>query len=185
MTDDTEKAFDSSSHSYSLAGLSKIGFGHDFITWIKILLESQESCIINARITTSSFLKKVHCLFILCLEVSFLHVKVNHKTRDVNIFQYNYLYTAHADDTTFLKNKTSIRRLMETFSTFSQYCCLKPSYGKCEVAEIRVLISVKVAVCGMKCIYLCKDTVIITGVRFSYNKHKQDGENLWETKTKI
>ena len=125
------------------------------------------------------------CLFILCLEVSFLHVKVNHQTRDVNIFQYNYLYTAHADDTTFLKNKTSIRRLMETFSTFSQYCCLKPSYGKCEVAEIRVLISVKVAVCGMKCIYLCKDTVIITRVRFSYNKHKQDGENLWETKTKI
>ena len=48
------------------------------------------------------------CLFTLCLEVSFLHVKVNHKTRDVNIFQYDYQYTAHADDSTFLKNKNSI-----------------------------------------------------------------------------
>ena len=74
-----------------------------------------------------------------------------------------------------------IRQLMETFSTFSQYCCLKPNCEKCEVAEIRVLISAKVAVCGMKCVELCKDTVIITAVHFSYNKTKQDGKNLLET----
>ena len=63
---------------------------------------------------------------------------------------------------------------METFSNFSQYSCLKPNNEKCEVAEIWVLISVKVAVFGMKCADLCKDTVIITGVHFSYNKTKQD-----------
>ena len=74
---------------------------------------------------------------------------------------------------------------METFSTFSQYCCLKPNHEKCEVAEIGVLISVKVAACAMKCVDLCKDTVIITGVHFSYNKTKQDGKNLLETITKI
>ena len=95
------------------------------------------------------------CLFILFLEVSFLHVKVNHKTRDVNIFQYDYQYTAHADDSTFSKNKNSTSWLMETFSTFSQYCWLKPNYEICEIAEIGVLISVKMVVCGMKCIDLC------------------------------
>ena len=42
-----------------------------------------------------------------------------------------------------------------------------------------------VAVYGMKCTDLCKDIVIITGVHFSYNKLKQDEENLWETITKI
>ena len=33
-----------------------------------------------------------------------------------------------------------------------------------------VLKSVKVAVCGMKCINLCNYTVKITGIHFSYNK---------------
>ena len=63
----------------------------------------------------------------------------------------------------FWKNNC-IRQLMETFSTFSQYSCLKPSYEKCEIAGIGVLKSVKVAVCGMKCVDLCKDTIRITGV---------------------
>ena len=62
--------------------------------------------------------------------------------------------------------------------------CLKPNYEKCEVAEIGVLRSSKVAVCGMKCVALCKDTIIITGVHFSYNKTKQDRKNFLET-TKI
>ena len=39
----------------------------------------------------------------------------------------------------FLKNKNSIRKLMETFPTFSQYSCLKPNYEKCDTAGIRVL----------------------------------------------
>ena len=69
---------------------------------------------------------------------------------------------------------------METFSTFSQYSCLKPNYEKCEIAGIGVLKSVKVAVCGMKCIGLCKDTIRITGVHFSYSKPKQDVKNLLE-----
>ena len=38
---------------------------------------------------------------------------------------------------------------METFSTFSQYSCLKPNYKKCKIAGIRVLKSVTVAACGM------------------------------------
>ena len=45
--------------------------------------------------------------------------------------------------------------------------------------------SVKVAVCGMKCVGLCKDTLRITGVHFSYNKVKQDEKNFLETLSKI
>ena len=45
--------------------------------------------------------------------------------------------------------------------------------------------SVKVAVCGMKCVVLCKDTLRITGVHFSYNKAKQDEKNFLETLSKI
>ena len=63
----------------------------------------------------------------------------------------------------FWKNNC-IRQLMETFSTFSQYSCLKLNYEKCEMPRIAVLKSIKVAVCGMKCVDLCKDTIRITGV---------------------
>ena len=195
MTVDIEKTFDSLSHSFLLACLKKFGFGHDFIRWVKILLESQKSYIIKAGTTTSYFnLEKCArqggpvsaYLFILCLEVLFLLVKANHKIRGVNVFQYTYLYTAYSDDTTFfLKNKNSIRQIMETFHTFSQYSCLKNNYKKCENAGIGALKSVKVAVCGMKCVDLCKDTIRITGIHFSYNKTKQDKTNFFETISKI
>ena len=88
MTADIEKAFDCLSHSFLLACLKKLGFGHDFIRCVKILLKSQECHIINAGITTSYFnLEKVAhqgdsvsaYLFILSLEVLFLLVKANHK----------------------------------------------------------------------------------------------------------
>ena len=78
-----------------------------------------------------------------------------------------------------------MRQLMETWSTFSQYSCLNPNYEKCEIAEIGVLKSVKVAVCGMKCVTLCKDTIKITGVHFSYNKTNQDEKNFLEAIMKI
>ena len=72
---------------------------------------------------------------------------------------------------------------METFSTFPQNSCLKLNYKKCEIARIGVLKSVKI--CGMKCVDLCKDTIGITVVHFSYNKTKQDEENFLETISKI
>ena len=37
----------------------------------------------------------------------------------------------------------------------------------------------------MKCVDLCKDTIRIKGVHFSYNRSKQDEKNFWETITKI
>ena len=97
MTIDIEKAFDSLSHSFLLAYLKKFGFDHDFIRQVKILIESQESCIVNAGTTTSYFnLEKgagqgdpvSAYLFILCLEVLFLIVKANHIILGVNIFQW-------------------------------------------------------------------------------------------------
>ena len=85
----------------------------------------------------------------------------------------------------FLKKKNPIRQLIETFSFFLNIPSLKPNYEKCEIAGTGVLKSVKVAVCGMKCVDLCKDTIRITGVHFSYNKTKQDVKNVLETISKI
>ena len=43
MTVKIEKAFDSLSHFFFLLTcLKKFGFGHNFLRWVKILLENQE-----------------------------------------------------------------------------------------------------------------------------------------------
>ena len=55
VTVDIEKAFDSLSHSFLLVSLKRHGYGNDFIKWVEMLLECQESCIINGGNTTKYF----------------------------------------------------------------------------------------------------------------------------------
>ena len=75
---DIEKVFDSLDHDFLLFAFKKNGFGENFIHWIKVLLNKQQSCIINGGFTTQYFnLEKGACqsepisayLFILALEV--------------------------------------------------------------------------------------------------------------------
>ena len=47
VTVDIEKAFDSVNHCFLLQVLRKFAFGIDFVSWIKTILNNQESCIIN------------------------------------------------------------------------------------------------------------------------------------------
>ena len=177
---DLEKAFDSVSHLFLISSLKRFGFGKNFIDWIQILINKQESCVLNAGTTTSYFQL---CrgtrqgdpispyLFILVLEILFIIIKSNKKIKGIEIFDHCYLYTAYADDTTFfLKDKESIKELIKMFALFSNFSGLKPNFSKCEIAGIGVLKSVKVAVCGMKCVDLTKETLKIVGVNFSYNK---------------
>ena len=55
LTIDIEKAFDSVDHPFLYAALSKIGFDKDFIDWIKVLNNGQESCILNGGESTGYF----------------------------------------------------------------------------------------------------------------------------------
>ena len=110
VTANIEKAFDSLDHEFFLVVLKKFGFGNYFIDWIKMLLTNQESCVINGG-STLSYFKLVKgarqrnpislYLFIIALEITFAIMKRNPNIKGLNIFNYNYLYTASADDTTF------------------------------------------------------------------------------------
>ena len=78
LTADIEKAFDSMDHTFLLASLKKFGFGQYFIDWIQVLLNDNESCVINAG-TTSKYFKLLRgarqgdpiaaYLFIISLEI--------------------------------------------------------------------------------------------------------------------
>ena len=55
VTVDIEKAFDSINHCFLIKVLEKYGFEKDFIKWIEILLQNQESCIVKRGTTTNYF----------------------------------------------------------------------------------------------------------------------------------
>ena len=56
VTMDIEKAFDSLDHDFLLFALKKFGFGENFVYWIKVLLNKQQSCVINWGFTTRYFI---------------------------------------------------------------------------------------------------------------------------------
>ena len=82
---------------------------------IKNLVKNQESYIINDSKTTKYFKLEKRTrqgdpiptyLFILVLEIAFLSIEENEKTKVVNIINHPFLYTAYAYGTIFfLKNK--------------------------------------------------------------------------------
>ena len=171
--------------------LKKIGFGDDLIDWVTILIRNQESCVINAGVTSSYFQLQRGArqgdpispyLFILALETLFISIKNNVNINGINIFDHNFIYTAYADDTTFfLKDKKSIKEMINVFQAFPYFSGLKPNFTKSKIAGIGSLKSVQVAVCGMNEIDLCKESLKIVGIHFSYDKQKQNEKNFYET----
>ena len=55
LTVDIEKAFDSVNHNFLLKVLENYGFSQDFLNWIGMLLQNQESCVINGGKMTRYF----------------------------------------------------------------------------------------------------------------------------------
>ena len=95
---------------------------------VKILLRDQESCVINGGTTTKYFSLGRGArqgdpisafLFILALEILFIDLKSKPEIEGMIIFDYNYLCSAYANDTTFsLKDIISVKHTVETFFFF-------------------------------------------------------------------
>ena len=195
VTIDIQKAFDSVNHKFLTLALKRYGFGKMFIKRIKTLLNNQESCIINGGFTTKYFkLDKgtrqgdpiSAYLFILVLEIVFNLIKQNKDIHGLSFFDHTFLYTAYADDTTFfLKDKESVKKVMNVFDTFSIYSGLKLNKSKCKIAGIGILKGVSMELCGMECIDLTKNSVKILGIHFSYNKKIENEENFIKLIKKI
>ena len=161
VTIDIQKAFDSVNHKFLTLALKRYGFGKMFIKRIKTLLNNQESCIINGGFTTKYF-------------------KLDKGTRQGDpISAYLFILVLE------IKDKESVKKVMNVFDTFSIYSGLKPNKSKCEIAGIGVLKGVSVELCGMKCIDLTKNSVKILGIHFSYNKKIENEENFIKLIKKI
>ena len=161
-----EKAFDSLDHDFLVNVLNKFGFGSNFISWIKLLLNSQQSCVINGGNTTPYFNLEQGArqgdpvsayLFILAVELLFVFIKSIENIKGIEIFKYIFLYIAYADDSTFfLRDILSVK---EPINQFYHFYGLKANIGKCEIAGIGFLKGVTEAVCGLNSVDLSNDTI--------------------------
>ena len=192
---DIEKAFDSLDHKFLIYALEKYGFGKNFMSWVKILLRNQESCFLNGGTNTKYFLLGRGTrqgdpisayLFVLALEILFQLIKSKPEIKGLTIFDHCYLYSAYADDTTFfLQDIISIKHMVDVFYLFSYFSGLKPNLKKSEIAGIGALKGVQMAVCGLCCINLSKDTLKILGTHFSYNEKLKQQKKFYKTVTDI
>ena len=100
---DIEKDFDSVNHHFLITILEKIGFGTEFIEWIKVLLNNQESCVINGGKTSKYFKLERGTrqgdpisayLFIIVVQVVFRIIKETSNIEGFEIFQKKFIYTA-------------------------------------------------------------------------------------------
>ena len=100
MTLDIEKAFDSVNCLFSMTAIEKYGFKVDFIKWIKIIIQNQESFVINggaktnhfklARGTTQGDPMSAY-LFMLVLVIAFLFIMQNENINGL-IFLKKHFY---------------------------------------------------------------------------------------------
>ena len=110
VTVDIEKAFESVDHLFLVAILEKLSFGIEFIEWIKILLNNQESCVSNGGKTSKYFKLEKQTrqgdpisadLLIIVLGAVFQIIKETSNIEGFDIFQKNITYTAYTYDATF------------------------------------------------------------------------------------
>ena len=191
LTVDFEKAFDSLNHNSLIVVLKKYGFGDDFIDWVLILFNSQESCVINGGHSTKYFPLEHGArqgdpistyLFVLALEIFFILIKTNNDIQGIEIFNHEYLYTAYTDDTTFfVKDLNSVKIILSSLDQFYTFSGLRPNLSKCEIAGIGVLKDANVALCGLKSVNLTKKSIKILGVHLSYNEKLQNELNFCTT----
>ena len=97
-------------HLIIFAVLKKIGFGKNFVPWVEVVLNNQESCITNGGNTTQYFPLQLGArqgnpisayVIILYMEILFILIKNDSNIKGIEIFWYHYLYAAYADDTIF------------------------------------------------------------------------------------
>ena len=113
-------------------------------------------------------------------------LRSNTDIKQLNVFGYNYLLSAYADDTAFfVQDIASISIIFDIFGIFSSYSGFKLNLSKCEVSGIGVLKGVNTALCGVKNVDLTKDCIKILGFYFSYNAMLSRDKNFLSVIKKI
>jgi hypothetical protein len=195
LTADIEKAFDSMDHTFLIACLEKFGFGSYFIDWVKVLLNKNESCVINGG-TTSTYFKLERgarqgdpiaaYLFIITLEMFFIAVRSDNRINNLKVFDHSFVLSAYADDTTFfVQDLESINLIFVLFDEFSAFSGFKLNLSKCEICGIGALKGALTALCNIKNVNLLTESIKVLGIHYSYNTNLCHDKNFVTSISKI
>ena len=189
MTVDIEKAYDSADRTFLCSVLQNFGFGKNFIRWVSIILNRQESCVImNDGHSTGYFSLSSGTrqgdpisayLFILVMEILFIQIRSNENIHGLKFFGYEFKLSAFADDVSyFLTDINSVKELLKLLEQSSQFTSLEVNYDK---SEICVIGSRKVAIGAFsqfRIVNLINDSVKILGCHHSYNSQLANDRNF-------
>ena len=143
---DFEKAFDSIEWPFLFNTLKKIGFGENFISWIKLLYNDIYSCVGNNGFF-SPFFKlsrsiRQGCpisamLFLLVAEVLAINIMQNKNINGIKIADLELKINLMADDSTlFLADINSLTLAMTIFNEFHNHSGLKLNLTKTKIIPI-------------------------------------------------
>ena len=188
LTIDIEKGFDSVDHTFLCSTLKKFGFGNNFICWIKIILNKQESCIMNNGHSAGCFpilsgTRQGHpvsvYLFMLVMEILFIQVRNNKNIKGITIFGFEFKLPSFADDVSyFLQDVDSVKELLHLLEYSQQYTSLKINYEKSEICGIGSKKGAIWAFSNLNSVNLLSEAVKILGCHYSYNKELAEERNF-------
>ena len=153
---DFEKAFDSLSWTFLLKSLKKFNFGNSFITWVEILYNGIESCVINNGKASKFFklergIRQGCCLsallFIIVAEILAISIRADCSIKCIDIMNEVFKISQLADNTTlYLSDVESLKKLFSKLEQFSLCSGLKINKEKTEVFPLNCNI-----ICRRKC----------------------------------
>lgn len=119
---DFEKAFDSIEHNFIFAVLHKFGFDNNFIKWVRVLLQNNQSCVLNNGKVTDSFnvLRGTKqgdpispYIFTLTIEIMAIMIRNSKEIKGVEVKGTGKKLIMFADDTTFfLRDEISFKNVL-------------------------------------------------------------------------
>ena len=158
------------------------------MSWKKILLRNQESCVLNGGTTTKYFLlgrraRQGDPYFSLFICFSLRDLISAHKIKTWDQRTYNLwpllpllciCWRYNLFLTRYYLYKTRGWRFLSFFVFFWTKTKLKKIWN-CGIGALK---GVQVAVCGLRCIDLNNDTLKILGTHFSYNKKLKEEKKI-------
>ena len=175
-----EAAFDSLDHCFIVSVFKKFNFPENFISWIRILQNQTQNCVMNNGYSTGYFPLSRGCRqgdpispykFLLAMEILTRMVTQNVNIKGIDINGTTIKVLLFADDSTFLlKHKVSLKHLEKTLSVFEIYSSLKLNHQKSEVRWIGNFKNQPKLDLEYKWVDLTEDSMKILGVHITKPK---------------
>ena len=147
MLIDFKKAFDSISWKFLYEVLNCLGFGPDFIKWIKLFNSNIKAAVLQSGFLSEFINIERGCkqgdpvapyLFIICAQILFVLIHNNSNIKGVKVGSEEYKITQFADDTTIILDgsERSLLSALNTIEIFGTISGLKMNTSKTKLIWI-------------------------------------------------